>query len=1099
MAYCRNRDNRLQSRLGVGDRGESAARKSAAGRPTGQRASARVRRLVVGVVGLFFVLILVGGAAAQLRFGVADESGVFAADGGAAFFSQLRDLGMSDDRFTVKWDPAQPETIPDRAFLDRAIPVAAAHGIQIVFAVYPTKANAITSSPDAGAQFARFLQLVARTYSPSAVIVGDEPNQPRFWQPQFDPNGKPVAGAAYEVFLAQAYDALKAMNPGITVVGAGPSSRGNDNPNAKNNRSTSPVRFIHDLGVAYRQSGRTKPIMDQFGFHPYPQQNTDPATKDYQWPKIGISNLPRLKQAVWDAFHGTAQPTFAENGAGGALTLMIDEVGWQVGVNSSLYTGNETVPTISEATQAQTYTDLIRVGACDPSVTDLLLFQLVDETDLDRFQSGLIRADGSQRPAYQAVKDAIAATGGQCAGPPATWQHTSAVDNAYTNDCAPGAHTPEQTYWSLIVRADEDTTYRAGIFKLPNGKETLSHAALARAFTSGGDAALAANGTAQAYNARLVRFTAHKLRPGTYICAARLSSAMNPERSTTLISEPFAVGGKGGGTDSSPQVLGASTDDYPWSNAPCEFPSGGSSCANPNKPKDDVYDWYLDSDGNGRVTGANEEKNNTCGTNPLLKECFDRWGYEYRNCTSYVAWRLSQAGVKSTLFNGLGNASEWLNKVNGKPGVTTGRTPKPGAIAIWTSGFGHAAFVEPTSGGVLVSDYNKAGTGKFWGSHAMTPANGYKTAPSGYIYFPGVQTGPPPPPPDTKPPTAPTGLTWSTVGSSSSVTLHWQPAHDNVGVHSYTFFLNGNQVGSALATGTSYTFTSVNCAILNTLGVRAEDAAGNKSGIASTPNNVMLTGCLRAQAMGKIVTVTVGDPYTSYVYDGGLHWIPDANTYWCVLDGGRQVYNVSSQALANALGNGQPWQRECLSVRRVFGHIVRERTSGASYIVTDDHSFTGVWHWIPDGGTYNCLIKTMSKIDADWTEINWLRQQGGVIHEGAHATCGNAQPPPPASGPIFTVLNTSETLPDGIWFRNSPHTADTDRVTGHGVYKNERVQLHCYAWGDAVGAYANRLWFQVTNVTRPSINGRPNTGFLNAHYINDGKLANQVDAGVPAC
>src|SRR5258708_38490024 len=94
-----------------------------------------------------------------------------------------------------------------------------------------------------------------------------------------------------------------------------------------------------------------------------------------------------------------------------------------------------------------------------------------------------------------------------------------------------------------------------------------------------------------------------------------------------------------------------------------------------------------------------------------------------------------------------------------------------------------------------------------------------------------------------------------------------------------------------------------------------------------------------------------------------------------------------------------------------------------------------------------------------------------------------------ASGPIYPVMNTSETPPDGVWFRNSPHTADTDRVTGHGVYMNERVQLACYATGDAVGPYNDSLWYRVTNVSRPTINGQPNTGYLNAHYINDGQVA----------
>lgn len=117
---------------------------------------------------------------------------------------------------------------------------------------------------------------------------------------------------------------------------------------------------------------------------------------------------------------------------------------------------------------------------------------------------------------------------------------------------------------------------------------------------------------------------------------------------------------------------------------------------------------------------------------------------------------------------------------------------------------------------------------------------------------------------------------------------------------------------------------------------------------------------------------------------------------------------------------------------------------------------------------------------------------------GAVTTFG-VNAPASASTPTFTVMNTSETLPDGVWFRRSPHTADTDRVTGHGVYKHERVQLRCYAWGDAVGPYHDRLWYYVHNVTRPKIAGRANDGYLNAHYINDGMAANEKDAGVVQC
>src|SRR5438477_4980842 len=86
-------------------------------------------------------------------------------------------------------------------------------------------------------------------------------------------------------------------------------------------------------------------------------------------------------------------------------------------------------------------------------------------------------------------------------------------------------------------------------------------------------------------------------------------------------------------------------------------------------------------------------------------------------------------------------------------------------------------------------------------------------------------------------------------------------------------------------------------------------------------------------------------------------------------------------------------------------------------------------------------------------------------------------------GPVFTVMNTSETLPDGVYFRNSPHTADTNRVYGLGVFRNEQVQYRCYAFGDAVGAFNNRLWYFVKNVSRPiNYDGEVNQGYLNAHY-----------------
>lgn len=128
----------------------------------------------------------------------------------------------------------------------------------------------------------------------------------------------------------------------------------------------------------------------------------------------------------------------------------------------------------------------------------------------------------------------------------------------------------------------------------------------------------------------------------------------------------------------------------------------------------------------------------------------------------------------------------------------------------------------------------------------------------------------------------------------------------------------------------------------------------------------------------------------------------------------------------------------------------------------------------------------------------------GVLHAKADHQAPVASPPTapaptPAGGPIFTVMNTNETPPDGVYFRNSPHTSDTSKTPGIGVFAGEQVQLLCFGFGDAVGPYGDELWYDVRNTTRPTSSGASNIGWLNAHYINDGTGANQIDAGVPVC
>src|SRR5215210_5715047 len=443
-------------------------------------------------------VVLTGNAAAELKLGVADDLG-FDADTSAWFFDSLGELGMSENRVSVPFDASSPTTIQNQAALDLYVPLATLRGVKVVFSVAPTKAKAITENPNAARLYADYLALLARTYPVKDFIVGNEPNQPRFWQPQFDAAGQNVSAAAYYSMLAAAYDALKAVDPAIRVIGVGLSPRGNDQPGARNNVSTSPVRFLDRLGKAYRRSGRNRPIMDELAFHPYPDHDTDTLMKGYRWPNAGVPNLGRIKQAFWDAFHGTRQPTFGEGRARGATTFRLDELGWQVDVAPGLetaYFGRENVRPTDESAQARIYGEAVRYLACDASVRSVLFFLLRDEPDLDRWQAGLVRADGSRRPSFDAVKAAMMETNGNCTGQMRSWHHSSTVEGArvrFPNDRVLPAR---RLAVALVANAEEDARVEASLYR--DGRRVARQRA-----------------SVAAYRSRTMRFST-RFRPGRY-------------------------------------------------------------------------------------------------------------------------------------------------------------------------------------------------------------------------------------------------------------------------------------------------------------------------------------------------------------------------------------------------------------------------------------------------------------------------------------------------------------------------------------------------------------------------------------------------------
>ena len=515
--------------------------------------------LVVSAVAAVAAAYAGAARAAGLRYGVADDWPKYHTCGDK-WWQAVHDIGYTDLRITVQWNGTNAI---DGGF-QNAVDCAALNNIRLVVSIYPARPNLIGSNPSAQAAFASFVALVGTAAGPSVTnfIVGNEPNVNRFWQPQYV-NGQDAAGADYEHTLAQSYDALKTVRPDARVWGPAISSRGNDNANAASNPSHSPVWFIKDLGDAYRASGRTTPIFDEFDMHPYPPvQDTDPFSKPFQWPQAGAANLDRIKQALWDAFHGTGQPVPSEQAGGrtaqsanGArfsapqpLPISLDEVGEQTVTtgHDAAYTDQpDSITPISEQQQAANHVQLMEMAACDPAVESLFFFPLIDETDVHNgFQSGNLFADLTPKQSYAAVKAKIASAQGACqggvTGVPEGWQHTVTVIGGQAffgggSSATAPSRGPNQKAWGFSATATEDATYTATLVKV--------------AGPGGGSPATvdSATGLVKAYYTPAIKFHTATHPAGYYEFTLVLAAATNPARTATFTSNVFTIGTPTGG------------------------------------------------------------------------------------------------------------------------------------------------------------------------------------------------------------------------------------------------------------------------------------------------------------------------------------------------------------------------------------------------------------------------------------------------------------------------------------------------------------------------------------------------------------------------
>jgi hypothetical protein len=251
-------------------------------------------------------------------------------------------------------------------------------------------------------------------------VIWNEPNVSRFWRPQFNADATSAAPAAYEALLARCWDVLHRARPSVNVIAA-TAARGNDKPLASGSVSHSPGNFYRKLGEAYRESGRTLPILDTIGHNPYPASSAERPWTRHPGTMIGEGDYDKLMSVLQEAFGGTAQPLPGQ----GRVTIWYMEQGFQTTIDASkspFYRGTETdrqllPPWIARTTagnsdglapdQATQLTDALQLAYCQPAVGAFFNFELADEASLAGWQSGLLWADLTPKPSYQPFKAAV--------------------------------------------------------------------------------------------------------------------------------------------------------------------------------------------------------------------------------------------------------------------------------------------------------------------------------------------------------------------------------------------------------------------------------------------------------------------------------------------------------------------------------------------------------------------------------------------------------------------------------------------------------------------------------------------------------------------
>jgi hypothetical protein len=314
----------------------------------------------------------------------ADQLPEESAAGVTARVADAADVQAGWIRIDLAWYRVQPTPQTwDWSSFDRSVAAAKADDLKVLAILDQPPAWARSASctanqwcpPADDTQFAAFAAKAAQRYPASVVPaweVWNEENLAAYWPDKLNPT-------AYSALLRATYTALHAVQPTTQVLLGGLAVAGTDGV------SISPADFLDDVGKAGGLS-----YVDAIGYHPYTYPTEPGDASAFR----AIDSGPNSLVAVLDRYEAGATP------------IWITEVGAPVSAAAEDPDAAQTATKAQERSQAVYAAALVAAATADPYVKALFWFSDIDLPG-QRLYYGLRRADGTARPSFAALRQAI--------------------------------------------------------------------------------------------------------------------------------------------------------------------------------------------------------------------------------------------------------------------------------------------------------------------------------------------------------------------------------------------------------------------------------------------------------------------------------------------------------------------------------------------------------------------------------------------------------------------------------------------------------------------------------------------------------------------